>query len=108
MKKLLKKGSTAKDRIYPKTSIKQLAGNIKTIEPVDTEFSKYQIEDLIKWRNNASHRISGYDLTIKALSAEISSMVSRLNKTKKRRESDAKWVRRLHKILHKKVFKLRS
>jgi hypothetical protein len=97
-------------KIYPPGSIQGILKQItKDAEIIaDNNFSEYPIEKLIDWRNSASHRIDAYDLAIKAICNDIASLVGRLNKTKKRRESDAMWIRKLHKILHKRIFKSRQ
>jgi len=82
-----------------------IPGNGNTI--TNPGLDQYPIDKLIEWRNSASKRVDHYDAEIRLISAQIASLISSLKKTKKRRESDAVWIRRIHKNLHKKIFKNR-
>lgn len=101
---------------FPTLIVRRLVGSLfsyhqsesKVVKPEQEKpLSAYSIEDLMKWRNSASKRITEIDSQVEYINNVIKEYESKRNKLMKKRHKDASWVSRLNNVLHRKVIKNR-
>lgn len=68
----------------------------------------YSIEDLMKWRNTASKRISKIDDDLKYIDLVIKEYTTNRRRLLKKRSKDCAWVSRCNNALYQKVIKERN
>jgi hypothetical protein len=73
-----------------------------------TELKTYSLEELIKWRNSASSRVSKIDEDVKYLVHVMAETYLKVLKLQRKRKKDVQWIVKLNKALDFKVFKTRS
>jgi len=72
------------------------------------DLKSLSIDELIKWRNNASSRVSKIDSDTNYLANVVYDSVKKAIKLNKKRRNDVRWIVHLNKALDFKVFKNRS
>jgi hypothetical protein len=72
------------------------------------DLKKFTLEELIKWRNTASQRVTKADNDLDYLYKVIQGEMSKFRKIEKKKLKDIYWIKKLNRVLECRVFKERN